>query len=180
MPALASMTEEGLALLESMPAFMYDDPHTRAVCHVWSMEAARMNEALEAVRDGLIPTKAGAQMMEAWEGELHLPRNPDGVTLEDRRLAVLARLQGIVSDPSGALWISRLRQQIGTGWTYEEDPVDEFLLRFTVPWPSGSEQFLRAQRVIEEERPAAWDFLIGDEDGFNLDVSSMDTEPLGR
>lgn len=176
MPALSAMTEEGRAILNELPGWSQADPMYRAMAHIAAKESALMRERLAAVRDSAIPKLEGALLLEAWEVLVKLPRAPEGKSEGERWTDVLARLRRIVEDPSGISWVARVTEQIGSGWTYEEEAPN--VLRVTVPWPPGSEAFLFAERVLERMKPAAWRLIIGAAEGFVLDKSKLDKEPF--
>lgn len=176
MPSLASMTPEGRAILNELPGWAQFDPMYRAAAHIAAKESALMRERLGAVRDGLIPAREDLLLLEAWEALTLLPRNPGGKSTAERWAAVLGRLRRAVEDPSGLSWVAHVTEQIGEGWTYEEEPPN--VLRVTVPWSPGSERFLLAERVLERMKPAAWLLILESAEGFILDKSKLDKEPF--
>lgn len=135
-----------------------------------------MRERLAEVRDGLIPEREGPLLLEAWEAMVKLPRDPAGLTTQERWAVVIGRLRRAIEDPSGLSWVARVTEQIGSGWTYKEEAPN--ILRVTVPWEPGSERFLLAEAVIDRMKPAAWRLILGSEKGFVLDKSKLDKEPF--
>lgn len=174
MPTLEVMTPLGRRLLNELPSWAQNEPLYRAAAHVWSKESERMLAKAEEVRDAAIPSRMVALVLEVWEAMVKLPRDPAGKTTEQRWEAVIGRLRRAIEDPSGVSWVARVTELIGSGWTYVEEAPN--ILNVTVPWPPGSENFLLAERVLNEEKPAAWELILGFEEGFILDVSKLDLE----
>lgn len=174
MPAYSALTPLGLRILNELPGWAQSEPLYRAAAHITAKESERMLSRAEEARDAAIPSKKKALLLEIWEAMFNLPRNPPAKTVEERWETVLGRLRRIIEDPSGTAWIARVNDQIGLGWTYEEEADN--VLQVTVPWKPGSEQFEFARRIFEEEIPAAWELVYGSEEGFVLDASKLDLE----
>jgi hypothetical protein len=174
MPSLAALTPLGLKMIASRPGWSADDPDMRAVAHVEAKEIERMQERAEEVRDGMIPHRSNLLVLPLWETLLKLTINPAGTSENQRREIVEAGLRRAVADPSGLTWEERVTELIGPSWAYQEEP--EQTIKVTVPWKPGSSQFIFAQRVLERERPAAWELTVEFEEGFVLDLSKLDAE----
>lgn len=176
MPALASMTDEGRDILNALPGWAQAEPLYRAAAHIAAKESELMRQRLGEVRDSAIPAREGTLLLEAWEVLVKLPRAPEGKSVSERWAAVIARLRRAIEDPSGISWVARVTEQIGSGWTYEEEAPN--VLKVTVPYPPGSATFLLAERVLERMKPAAWLLILGSAEGFVLDQSKLDKEPF--
>lgn len=172
------MTPLGRQILNELPGWAQSDPLYRAAAHIWAKESERMQQRAAEVRDAAIPAREVPLLLEVWEAALHLPRNPPELTEAQRWEAVLGRQRRAIEDPSGFSWIKRVTEQIGLGWVYEEEAPN--IIRVTVPWEAGSERFNFARMILEEEIPAAWQLIIGSEEGFTLDKSKLDVEPFHK
>lgn len=170
------MTPLGRQILNEMPGWAQGEPLYRAAAHIWAKESERMMARAEEVRDAAVPAKGLPLLLEVWEASLHLPRNPPELTTAQRWEAAIARLRRVIEDPSGFSWVKRVTEQIGLGWTYEEEAPN--IIKVTVPWEPGSDRFVFALTVLEAERPAAWKIVMGSEEGFILDQSKLDKEPF--
>lgn len=180
-PSIRRLTQAAREKLEELPGWAQNAPEHRALALVAANESARMREFAERVRDGLIPVHANELTLPFFEEMLHLPVNPPGSSIEERRTLVLTALLKSPPDPAGSTWEQRITALIGPGWTYKEEEgpgVEQQRLRVRVSASPGSVTFLFARRVIERERPAAWEIIVESEDGFTLDVSRLDLEPF--
>lgn len=171
-----------MGLLRRYPGWAQNAPEHQAICMAVAGESERLVGKIREVRDGLIPVTANALTLPIWETMLKLPVEPEGQTVEQRRTRLLAALLAAPPDPSGTTWEERITALLGPAWSYveEEEPPEENRqrLRVTVAYPPGSVNFEFAKRVIERERPAAWEIVVGSEEGFILDASKLDLEPL--
>jgi hypothetical protein len=170
------MTPLGRTLLNELPGWAQNEPLYKAAANIWSRESERMLAKAQEVRDAAIPSLEVPLLLEVWEASLHLPRKPAGLTEPERWASVLARIRRAIEDPSGLSWVKRVTEQIGSGWSYVEEAPN--IINVTVPYPPGSEAFLFGERVLLEEIPAAWELVYGSTEGFLLDVSKLDEEPL--
>lgn len=178
MPTLESMTPLGRRILNEMPGWAQSEPLYRASAHIWARESERMLAKAQEVRDAAIPALMVPLVLEVWELMVMLPRNPAGKSTAERWEAVIGRLRRAIEDPAGVSWVARVTEQIGLGWSYVEEAPN--IIRVTVPWAPGSEQFLFAARVFDEEKPAAWEVVYGSDEGFVLDKSKLDLEPFHK
>jgi hypothetical protein len=172
------LNEEARERLSELPSWCQNAPEFRALAKIFANESARMRAMAAEVRDGLIPTRTNALLLPLWESLLRLTVNPPGFTEEQRRQLVVARLRQSVPDPSGRTWEARITEQIGPGWTYEEkEGAGEEQQRIIayVPYPIGAPAFQFARRLLERERPAAWEITVVPGDTFILDKSKLDT-----
>lgn len=178
MPTLDAMTPLGRRILNEMPGWAQSEPLYRVSAHIWAKESERMLAKAQEVRDAAIPDRMVPLVLEVWELMVKLPRNPPGQSPTERWEAVIGRLRRAIEDPSGVGWVARVTEQIGLGWSYLEEAPN--IIRVTVPWAPGSEQFLFAVRVFDEEKPAAWEVIMGFEEGFVLDRSKLDLESFHK
>lgn len=175
------LSPEATRLLRKYPGWAQNAPEHQAICVAVAGESERMRSKIREVREGLIPFTANALTMPLWETLLKLPVNPEGMTVEQRRTRVLAALLAAPPDPSGLTWEERITALLGAGWSYvEEEGAGELQqrLRVKVAAAPGSVAFEFAKRVIERERPAAWEIIVESEEGFVLDKSKLDLEPF--
>lgn len=179
MPSWAAMTPLGLEMLRELPGWIQEDPDLRAIVHCHAKETERQLTMLAAIRDDCIVLRATARGLEWWETYYGMTVAPVGWTVEQRRVAVLAR---ITRDPplsSGLSWQNQLNGLIGEGWTYEEDSA-AFKIEMEIPYPPGSDTF----KLVREQVPrfASWpchlELVLSSVEGFVLDLSELDEEPF--
>jgi hypothetical protein len=176
------LSDDALDRLREYPGWSQNAPEHHAIALVTANESARLREHAQEVRDGLIPLHANELTLPLWETMLRLPVNPEGQSIEQRRARVLSQLLATPPDPAGSSWEDRITTLIGPGWSYEEEEgpgEEQQRLRVRVAASPGSVAFAFARRVIERERPAAWELIIESEEGFTLDLSELDLEPFG-
>lgn len=179
MPAWSAMTELGLEMLAEIPSWLRDDPDTRAVLHCKAKEVERQRAMAEAIRDDLIPIRAGSRGLAWWERYYGLPIEPLGLTVEQRRTLVLGR---IIRDPptsSGLSWQAQVKSLVGGGWTYEEN-TETAKITIIVAFPPSSDAFELAKERIPllPSWPAHMELELVSEEGFVLDLSALDLEPF--
>lgn len=177
------LTDEARAILDTIPGWMQNAPEYKALALVAANESARMRAKVAEVRDGLIPMRTNALLLPLWEYLLGLTIEPEGMTVEARRTRVIGRLRQAPPDPSGKTWEARITDFIGPGWTYEEveGPGEEERQRIIVyvPFALGTPNFEFAKRIVERERPAAWEITVIPLAIFTLDVSKLDVTEFG-
>lgn len=176
-----TLSPEATRLLRQYPGWAQNAPEHQAIAVATAGESERLRQHAREVREGLIPLTANALTLPLWETQLALPVNPEGQTVEQRRARVLSALLAAPPDPSGLTWAARITGLIGPGWSYvEEEGAGEKQQRIRVKLsqPPGTIAFEFAKRVIERERPAAWEIIVESEEGFILDKSKLDLEPF--
>lgn len=179
---LRSLDAEALRILRKMPGWAQNAPEHQAVAVVTAKESVRFRAQLAELREGMIPITANALTLPLWETLYGLPVDPEGQTVEQRRARLLSAILAAPPDPSGLTWEARITALLGPGWSYveEEEPPEEDRqrLRVKVAQEPGSIGFEFARRIIERERPAAWEIIVESEEGFVLDKSKLDLEPF--
>ena len=120
MPALSALTERGAEMRSWLPLILQNSPDHLAVVHAYAREMDRCEEKLEQVRRQWWPTSADI-LLGAWEHAHGLPVAPAGLTIEERREAVLARVAMKTITSSGLDWQDAVSRLVGSeGWTYDE------------------------------------------------------------
>lgn len=161
-------------LLNLLPSWAQTEPLYQGICAAWGNERERLLTKVEEARDAAIPSRMVPLALAIWETMVKLPRNPPGKTVAERWEAVIARLRRIIEDPSGTAWVTRVTEQIGSGWTYLEEAPN--ILNVKVPFAPATDAYIAGERVLLAEIPAAWELVYGSEEGFILDVSKLDKE----
>lgn len=179
MPAWSAMTPLGLAMLNEIPSWLRDDPDTRAVLHCKSKEVERQREMARAIRDDLIPLRASGRGLAWWERYYDLPVEPEGLSVEQRRVLVLGRIKRDPPISSALSWQEQVTALIGEGWTYEEHTLDA-RITVKVAFPVGSEMYELALVQIPRLRswPAHMEMELVSVTGFLLDLSHLDIDPF--
>jgi hypothetical protein len=179
------MTPLGLDMLSRLPEVFTDDPDMRAVIHCYAKEADRLREFAEQVRAQFFPATATEVGLPLWELSLNLTVAPDGKTVDDRRLIVLAYLRGIGASGTGADFEDTLDLLV-PGWAYDEHdpgdptlPVPIYTLRVLFPYGAGSSDFRRAEDLLRLIIPANLDLIVSSVAGGLLDDMQLDEDVLG-
>ena len=179
MPAWSALTDLGRAMLNEIPSWLRDDPDMRAVIHCKAKESERQREMARAIRDDLIPFRAAGRGLAWWERYYELPVEPEGLSEEQRRALVLARIKRDPPISSGLSWQEQVTALIGEGWTYEEHTTDA-RITIKVGFAAGSEMFEFARERIPRlpSWPAHIELEFASVEGFVLDLSKLDLEPF--
>ena len=184
MPAPGVMTPLGLRMLGDLPAKLRGSESYRGVQHAYAREIELFEQRMAWLRQQLFPQTA-TDLLAVHEAQLGLPPDPEGKTLEQRRILVLVRYAQLSGDPSGRKWKDDLTNLIGPGWTYaEHDPDDPEsppagTLRIVLPFGPESGRYAEVERLLADNGPAHLDIILTSEAGFVLDHSQLDQEPFG-
>jgi hypothetical protein len=173
------LSSEAQRLLRKYPGWAQNAPEHQAICVAVAGESERMRSKMREVRDGMIPITANALTLPLWETLYKLPVNPEGMTVEQRRARVLSAVLVAPPDASGLGWEARITALLGASWSYEEEEgagEKQQRIKVLIAAPPGSVTFEFAKRIIERERPAAWQILVESTAGFVLDKSKLDLE----
>lgn len=183
MPAESALTPLGQEWREELPVVLRDSPDHLAVLHSVCREIERCEAAIETVRDQFFPTRA-TLLLGVWERLLGLTAEPEGVSLEDRRLLVLVYLRKMRNQGSGTEWQQIVTRLVGPSWSHQEhDPADPDsppadTLRVTLPFPPTSSVYARIERLLGIITPAHLDLEVVYDAGFVLDESQLDQEVI--
>lgn len=183
-PGSPPLTPLGLAFRESAPTVVRNDPDYLSIWHATARECERLADRIEHVRAQFFPRTAD-DLLKAWELMVKTTVEPEGLTLEERRQIVLARLLRMASDPSGLAWQENVTALVGPGWDYLEhipgDPSspDTDTIRVYLPYPPGSDRYGLTEALLRDITPAHVDIVLVSLGGFILDESQMDQEGMG-
>jgi hypothetical protein len=161
-----------LEVLEDLPAYYARDPYSLVVLDVLCRELARVEAALEAVREGFAPQLATDESgtLPMWEFQVGASVSPPGATLEERRAAVLARLRKRQS-PHESDWIEAMNVVVGsTAWTYY---YDGYVVQVRVPAAAGSFRAGLIDAFAQQVTPAHLRVVVGFDEGFLVNVSKV-------
>lgn len=170
-------------LIGTIPPFMRQDPTIQAIFYARAQEADRLAAAVETVRAELFPQTADALLV-AWEFAVAILVEPAGVTVADRQRIVLAFLRALSTDPTGAHWVAVLQFITGGGLSYithiggDGGTPDANVVRVILPYPSDSVWFTIVSRLLRQLTPAHVALVIDPTEGFLLDRSLLDEDPL--
>lgn len=170
MRVLDELAEE---LVDDLPSWAREAPEFRANARVAALESARMRERAAEVRDCFILQRVTGLGLAWWEAFFGITRAAGADDVEARE-ALLAALRATIPDSRGTTWEQHVEELAGGAEYVEGDGT----ITVTVPFPPGSEAFLRLERAIRVFTPAHLDIVISSGEGFVLDLSQLDEEPF--
>ena len=133
------------------------------------------------------PASTDSVGLSLWEAATGVTINPPSYTLEERRVVVLASLHRASMDASVTSFLDFLATLVGSGFTYQEhspytptgDVPPEYTIQISLPYPSDSDFFNRAERFVRILAPAHIDLVVTSQSGFGLDFGRLDEDALG-
>lgn len=171
---------KGLELMEMLPPYYWEEHTMNAIQNAFGREIERLDDAADALIEGMFPHLATDQhlMLSMHEEEAGLPIAPADLTLDQRRERVMGVRRSRRMN-SGGKWEAAVSAAIGTdGWTYEKQQPGPNQVTVYVPFPPGSDAL---DAVHDRIRPitSAWvEIIVASIDGFVVDESLVDEEPI--
>lgn len=175
-----TLSERGQELLEALPHYYSEDPNVHAVLRAAGLELERVEALLENIRRGIWPHLADDEhlMLSLHEAQLGLPVAPEGLTLEQRRAAVLA-FAARRNVRSGEFWLAALTRLVGSeNFVVEENQPGEYQLRITTPFEAGSYELGQLELLLRSITPANLDVVVVSTEGFIVGESLVGEETL--
>lgn len=183
MPLEADLTPLGRQILAELPPFLRMDPDHLAVAHAYAKEIERAEEALNTMRLQSVPNEATI-LLKLWEITVGAQVEPAGIALSDRQRIVTAFLRALAANPTGLHWEVVVAYLTGPGWLYidhiKEDPgtPEPNEVHVILPFAAASFWFGTVKRLIERLTPAHIKLNVTPSEGFLLDSSELDRDPL--
>jgi hypothetical protein len=184
MPDPSVLNDLGAAMRDQLPPILRGSYDYLAVINAVSKELTLVEAAIETVRAQFNPATADV-LLNAWEYQLKLPVGGLGAPVAQRRQSVITRLQKVLSGGEGREWEQSISALVGPGWSYlEHDPANssspaDGIILITVPFASGSSQFIEAQNQIRDITDAHLEIEFESTAEFELDVSQLDESQFG-
>ena len=180
-----TLTGKPAEMLQRYPPFLRAVPLVQAVCAAIGGEMDLQGTMIDELERNLIPATADVHL-DLWESQLGLTVAPPGLDTAQRRNIVVAYLSVLAMDGSGVSWEANATRVLGTsGWSYQTNiPGDAstpppHVIRLSLPYAPGSLQATVATSLLRAITPAADQLQVGYSQGFILDVSVLDNDPLG-
>lgn len=194
MPHPDAITAKGRAFIDALPVRVREDPDIVAVQHCYGKEA----ELLDVAREGLVanafPEHADEAGLAWWEWLLGTTVAPVGLTVEQRRATVVAFEEALRTSGSGRWWEETLERIVGPGFDYREYHPDgqppppgggtppsnppPGTIIIELPFPPSAGLYAATETLIRRITDAHIDIVLTSGDGFVLDQSQLDQEPL--
>lgn len=179
-PGPRPVSAKTLDLLESLPRYYHRDRNALAVLDVLARELERVEGFLDGFTTGFFPQHADDTygILRVWESILGLPVEPVGQTVEERRAVVLSAIRKRKSG-TGLDWVDNVTTILGTtSWTYQENTPDPYQVTVLIPFDSESYRAQQARALLREITPAHIQVIMGLQEGYLVDISTVDEEPI--
>lgn len=150
----ARLSDKGAELLALTPYILHEDPQIAGTFAAMGHESERLEEARLAMIAGAFPIEAEDPYLALWERTLELPVEPEGRTLEQRRLSVLTFLRRLANSQQALVWRERLEELLTT-FKYSVHHDDEL-------------KALYRDRFDGDTLAAVWNYLVGTADNVLL------------
>lgn len=180
LPGPQPLAAKTLDLLDTLPRYYHQDRNVLAVLDVLGRELARVEAFMQAFMTGYFPQVADDSLglLSVWEAILGLPIAPEGQSVADRQAAVLSAIRKRKSG-TGADWVENVDTILGRGsWTYEENTPGAYQLTVLIPYDPESYRAQQARALLREITPAHMQIVTGLQQGFLVDISAVDEEPI--
>jgi hypothetical protein len=180
MPPLA------VQMIAEVPPFIQDDPLVQAVMYVQAKESDRILERISQLTDYAFPLRTNSTGMMLLEALVGLTIGPSD-TLANRRAAVMTQFRRLTMSASTSDFLDFIQTLVGPSFTYQEhypynptgDVPPEYTVQISLPFPSDSDYYNRAERLIRMVAPAHIDLVVTSQSGFGLDFGRLDEDALG-
>jgi len=182
-PLESLLTPLGRQILGELPPFVRQDPDHMAVAHAYAKEIERAEEAINTMRMQSVPSEATI-LLKLWEITVGAEVEPAGISTEDRQKIVTAFLRALAANPTGIHWEVVIRFLAGSGWLYidhikgDSGTPEPNEVHVILPFATASFWFGTLKRLIERLTPAHIKLNITATEGFLLDESKLDHDPL--
>lgn len=166
------------AAIENLPWYFQRDATIRGLFAAAARELERIRLVAEAVRSGWFPQVADDDLglLAIWEDAFRLPVNPAGVSVADRRAAVVAQWRKR-SAARGSDWVAAITALLGSGWSYREDSAS-YTVAITVPFAGSSYSAGQIASLARALTPAHLALTTGYDEGFIVGVSQVGVDAL--
>lgn len=161
-------------MLDDLPPYEADDPSFQNLVNCFAKEIDRIEDVANDIRTKLFPQNADDTYMtlSMWEKLLGLTVSPTGVSIEDRRAAVLSNIRKRNAG-SGASWVDLMTTAIGTlAWSHSEGPGDN-QITISAPYSSGTYNAGNSAVLARRITPAHLEILATYDEGFIIGVSMI-------
>jgi uncharacterized protein YmfQ (DUF2313 family) len=177
----ADVSPMGERLLGFLPPYFHTDPAVVALVDALARELERLEAAAARLRDaGFFPHRLTADgYLRLWESIYGLPVAPEGASEASRRNTLLAVIRGRKA-ASGAGWVEAVETLLGgqVAWEYQEHVPDPNRLTITMPYTPAGYSAGQVEALARAITPAHVDIIVAYEEGFLIDISEADREPV--
>ncbi|MDT7782067.1 MAG: Bacteriophage Mu-like, Gp48 [Pseudonocardiales bacterium] len=178
------MTAMGRELLELYPPFLRRVPLIQGVCNAVGGEVELQDAMLDELERNLTAATA-EEHLGLWESQMGLTVDPPGLSVAQRQALVRGYMALMVASGSGLDWEATITLVLGTsGWSYlTNDPSNPsspppHVVRLYLPYAPGSMSASIAVKLVRAATPAADQIDVFYTQGFILDESLLDSDPL--
>ena len=175
-----TLSAKSLELMEMLPPYYWEEHVTMGVQTAFGEEIVRLDDMSAHLVEGIFPSTADDTygMLSIWEAQVGLPIVPPDLTEDQRRERVVGRLRARKMN-SGTAWEEAVTAAIGSdGWTYAENSPGGYQLTIYAPFGAGTEALNSVENQVRPFTPAHIEITVASIEGFVVDVSLVDEEPL--
>lgn len=168
------LSDRAREALSSLQPELADSAEVQAVIEPLASELGRVDDAAMDVCWRLFPANADDKYrtLAMWEFILGLPVEQSGVSVAQRRNAVVALAKSRES-PSGASWVDLISTLLGsTGWTHQEGPT-AYNVTLTIPYVAGGITAAQLANVARKITPAHLQLNTTYTAGFLIGISNV-------
>jgi uncharacterized protein YmfQ (DUF2313 family) len=178
------LSDSAARLYEELPDYYGNaeepEPLVARIVEGQAVELDRSRAIVKGLLAQSSPARADDEfgVLGRWEAQLMLPVQPSGATIEQRRAAVLSRLQSR-RVAEGTSWRAAITTALGTEqWDVEPNTPHANAIEVTIPFDPGSYNARQAIEVLRRYTPAHLDIIIRTEGGFRVGISLVGVEAI--
>ena len=172
-------TERALDLLEMLAVDLRRSPSGQRLLQALANELDRIEGFMYAFLEASFPQNATDELntLSIWEVQLGLPVAPEGLSEDQRRQSLLAKLAARHAD-EGQDWVAAATAIIGPGWSYQENYPAADQLTVLIPYPPGSPEAGRVETQLRAITPAHLDLIVTFGGGFLVGLSEVGEDAI--
>ncbi len=173
-----TLADKTVGILEDLPPYLGGDRSVQAALDPVGRELARIEAAMLALREKMLPQNADDtySTLPMWEMLLAMAVQPEGLTVDQRRARVLSRLRKRRS-PASSDWVETVTTLIGTVWSWYLGP-GPYNITIVVPAEGGTLTESEIVALLRSITPAHIDIHVTTGQGFLVGIGEVGVDAL--